>query len=283
MLVRALLHVVALSTAALALSVIAAPSFAGDLQVAEVFPASLSPELEAQRLRPAFTEPVLTNDLLAAYVKRQQALQTFSTSEASPAETFAAPAQALTEEVLLGYIDRTRNHALEAIDAAAAPQPALNPDMLATYAQKEYVPTVKKVKVATQEKLCLTQAIYHEARGESETGQWAVANVIINRAMSHKYPATLCGVVFQNADNGFHHCQFTFACDGRSDMGSERKAWQRAVRLANAAYQEFRQGEHPGVIPDSALFYHTTSVAPSWSYSYRRVAHIGAHIFYASN
>ncbi len=39
----------------------------------------------------------------------------------------------------------------------------------------------------------------------------------------------------------------------------------------------------PGVIPDTALFYHTNAVAPKWSYSYRRVATIGSHIFYATN
>ena len=52
------------------------------------------------------------------------------------------------------------------------------------------MPTVKKVKLAEGEKLCLAQAIYHEARGESREGQLAVANVIINRAMSKKYPST---------------------------------------------------------------------------------------------
>ena len=91
--------------------------------------------------------------------------------------------------MLLGYIDRTRNAntALSAIDTVAD-QPALNPDMLEIYAQKKFVPTVKKVKLSKPEQLCLTQAIYHEARGESQEGQWAVANVIINRAMSRKFP-----------------------------------------------------------------------------------------------
>src|SRR5436190_9048396 len=147
--------------------------------------------------------------------------------------------------------------------------PALNPDLLETYAQKKFVPTVKKVKLSKEEQLCLTQAIYHEARGESEKGQWAVANIIINRALSNKYPATLCGVVFQNAENGYHRCQFTFACDGRSDMGTERAAWNRAVKMAAVAYDEFRQGETPGVLPSSALFYHTTAVNPAWSDSFK--------------
>jgi spore germination cell wall hydrolase CwlJ-like protein len=228
-------------------------------------------------LRPSFSaQPALTNDLLQAYVARQQQLKSFSNFDVQ------APGK-LTEQVLLGYIDRTRatpTPALAAIDTMAD-QPVLNNAMLETYATKKYVPTVKKVQLSASERLCLTQAIYHEARGESEQGQWAVANVIINRAMSHKFPSTLCGVVFQNADQGFHRCQFTFACDGRSDLGTERAAWNRATKMAAVAYSEFKQGDRPGVIPDGALYYHTVSVNPGWSNKFKRVATIGAHEFYS--
>jgi spore germination cell wall hydrolase CwlJ-like protein len=260
--------------------VVSGPSRADDL-VATVAPAQITPQLEAQRmqpnvaLRPGYTAPTLTNDLLAAYVARQQQLKTFNSFDVQPAGQ-------LTEQVLLGYIDRTRGQspALDAIDSLAD-KPLLNGDMLSVYAAKKFVPTVQKVKLSNAEKLCLTQAIYHEARGESETGQWAVANVIINRAMSHKFPTTLCGVVFQNADQGFHHCQFTFACDGKSDMGTERAAWNRATKMASVAYSEFKQGDSPGVLPSSALYYHTVSVSPGWSNKFKRVATIGAHEFYA--
>jgi len=263
---------------------ISAPAHAEDLTVAYVTPAEMTPELAAARqqpvsvpLRPSFSaEPPLTNDLLQAYVARQQQLKSFSNFDVQPEGK-------LTEQVLLGYIDRTRaTPALAAIDTMAD-QPVLNNAMLETYATKKYVPTVKKVQLSASERLCLTQAIYHEARGESEQGQWAVANVIINRAMSKKFPTTLCGVVFQNADQGFHHCQFTFACDGKSDFGTERGAWQKASKMADAAYQEFKQGDTPGVIPRNALYYHTVSVNPGWSNKFKRVATIGAHEFYASN
>jgi hypothetical protein len=281
---RALLNVVALGVVALGAAVASGPAAAVDLQVAYITPAELTPELAASRLqpapplRPSFSaqQPALTNDLLAAYVARQQQLKSFTAfDEASPE---------LTEQVLLGYIERTQtaNRALDAIDSVTT-DPALSPDMLEVYAQKKFVPTVKKVKFSNDEKLCLTQAIYHEARGESESGQWAVANVIINRAMSKKFPKTLCGVVFQNADQGLYHCQFTFACDGRSDFGTEKGAWNRAVKLAAAAYREYQQGERPGVVPNSALYYHTLAVNPAWSYTYKEVAEIGSHVFYALN
>ena len=262
--------------------VVSAPSRADDLVVATVAPAQIAPQLEAQRmqpaigLRPGYAAPTLTNDLLAAYVARQQQIKTFSSFDVQPAGE-------LNEQMLLGYIDRTRGAQSPALDAIdnVADQPVLNGDLLSVYAAKKFMPTVKKVQLSNAEKLCLTQAIYHEARGESETGQWAVANVIINRAMSHKFPTTLCGVVFQNADQGFHHCQFTFACDGKSDMGTERAAWTRATRMASVAYSEFKQGDSPGVLPNSALYYHTVSVSPGWSNKFKRVATIGAHEFYS--
>jgi hypothetical protein len=265
--------------------VVSTPSLSQDLTVAYITPADMTPELAASRLAPSpvplrgsfsANQPALTNDLLAAYVKRQQELETFSAFDVAPTE--------LTQDVLLSYIDRTRgtNLALDAIDTMTS-QPALNPDLLETYAQKKFVPTVKKLKLSKEEQLCLTQAIYHEARGESEAGQLAVANVIINRALSKKYPSTICGVVFQNADKGRFKCQFTFACDGRSDFGTEQGAWKRASKMAQVAFREFQAGERPGVVPNSTLYYHTTAVAPNWSNKFNRVAAIGSHLFYATN
>jgi hypothetical protein len=282
---RALLNVLAVGAAALMGFVVSTPTLSQDLTVAYITPADMTPELAASRLAPSpvplrgsfsANQPVLTNDLLAAYVQRQQELETFNAFDVAPTE--------LTQDVLLSYIDRTRgtNLALDAIDTMTS-QPALNPDLLETYAQKKFVPTVKKVKLSKEEQLCLTQAIYHEARGESEAGQWAVANVIINRAMSKKFPTSICGVVFQNADKGRYKCQFTFACDGRSDFGTETAAWNRASKMALTAFRDFQQGERPGVVPNSTLYYHTTAVAPSWSNKFNRVAKIGSHLFYATN
>jgi spore germination cell wall hydrolase CwlJ-like protein len=224
------------------------------------------------------TQPRLTNAMLQAYVDRQQQVKSFDAFDVP------APAPELTQEVLMGYIARRQNQALDAIEAAdRSDRPALTAEVLSDYAEDAFVPTVKKVKLADSEKTCLAQAIYHEARGESREGQLAVANVIINRAFSKKYPSTICGVVFQNADKGRYKCQFTFACDGRSDMGNERAAWNRSLKMAETAFHEFQVGERPGVIPDSALFYHTTAVSPSWGQKFRRVATIGSHIFYSGN
>ncbi|KKB86827.1 hypothetical protein VW29_00310 [Devosia limi DSM 17137] len=155
--------------------------------------------------------------------------------------------------------------------------------MLARYVDNGFMPTTKRVEQANTERGCLAQAIYHEARGESEAGQMAVANVIVNRALSDKYPETLCGVIYQNADKGRYRCQFTFACDGRADVPGERRAWARSTALAEAVYAQYATGQKLDMLPRTALFYHTTNVSPSWSNIYNQVAQIGSHIFYSPN
>jgi len=276
---RVLSHALVFVAAAFVLLVSFAPSSAEELSIDQVVPLSLTASVSEKRQDfVAAAQPRLTNAVLQAYVEKQQKLQAFN--------AFDVPAAApeLTQEVLMGYIARRQNQALDAIEAAdISDRPALTADVLSSYAEEAFVPTMKKVKLADSERTCLAQAIYHEARGESREGQLAVANVIINRAFSKKYPQTICGVVFQNAEKGRYKCQFTFACDGRSDIGTERAAWNRSLKLAETAFREFQTGERPGVVPDSALFYHTTSVSPGWGNKFRRVATIGSHIFYSSN
>lgn len=269
------------------------PGQGQDLQVAEI-QADLPTAAVAIATRPPAEAAArsLTPEVLAGYIARQQAKKGF--------DIFGeAPQPQLTSALLSAYAAthyQEQNAALTAIDLAAAPavlaggfggpaQPAAPPsitdDMLASYARKHFQPTERKVAQAIEERNCLSTAIYHEARGESDDGQWAVANVIINRAMSKRFPATMCGVVYQNANQGRYHCQFSFACDGQADTATERKAWSKAKRIAAAAYSEFQRGQRPGVVPGSALYYHTRSVSPDWSSTYRRVAQIGAHVFYS--
>jgi spore germination cell wall hydrolase CwlJ-like protein len=117
---------------------------------------------------------------------------------------------------------------------------------------------------------CLANAVYFEARGESLQGQLAVAEVVLNRAASGRYPASLCGVVRQPA-------QFSFVRSGRmphADRGSD--AWRRAVAIARIA----RDGAASRVLPASVMWYHANYVAPRWGRRLARDARIGAHIFY---
>lgn len=121
---------------------------------------------------------------------------------------------------------------------------------------------------------CMAGALYHEARGESIEGQFAVAEVILNRVDAVEYPDSVCDVVYQGSSNG-GGCQFSFACDGNSERIAEPAAYQRAGRVAHAIL-----GPLPRALTDGATHFHTTAVAPRWSRAFERTAQIGAHLFY---
>lgn len=136
------------------------------------------------------------------------------------------------------------------------------------------------------EQSCLTAALYHEARGESETGQLAVARVIINRARSRAYPPSICGVVFQNAERK-NRCQFSFACDGHSDSPKNPEIRARIDRLAwtilrdrGTVDAELARGPYKMIM--DATHYHTRDVRPGWAGKLTPIGTIGHHIFYRS-
>jgi len=119
---------------------------------------------------------------------------------------------------------------------------------------------------------CLQQALYFEARGESLRGQFAVAEVILNRVDSREYPNSVCGVVQQGGRNG---CQFSYVCDGNSDVMRERQAADKAGRIARIMLNGAPRGLTAG-----ATHFHTRAVNPRWARQFPRTAAIGAHLFY---
>ncbi|HEX2764809.1 MAG TPA: cell wall hydrolase [Allosphingosinicella sp.] len=121
---------------------------------------------------------------------------------------------------------------------------------------------------------CLTAAVYYEARSESEGGQRAVAQVVLNRVRHPAFPKTVCGVVYQGS-NRTTGCQFSFTCDGSLRRGREPGAWDRARRVADDALAGYVYAP-VGV----ATHYHTTAIRPWWAASLARAVTIGSHIFY---
>ena len=122
-----------------------------------------------------------------------------------------------------------------------------------------------------EEANCMAVAVYHEARGESVEGQLAVARVIMNRAMSGKYPTTWCGVVKQPWQFSFvnPHTGYLPSVDEGSD------AWRKAQGITRLAMANVVPS-----LPNDVLWYHANYVAPSWGHRLTRVSQIGAHIFY---
>jgi hypothetical protein len=131
-------------------------------------------------------------------------------------------------------------------------------------------------RALSDQEQCLATAIYHEARGEDLKGQFAVAEVVLNRVSSRKFPGSICDVVYQGARAGSSGgCQFSFACDGRPDAMNNRRASDLARRIA----QVMADGGHRG-LTDGATYFHTIAVRPDWSQRFSNTARIGAHLFY---
>lgn len=123
---------------------------------------------------------------------------------------------------------------------------------------------------------CLTQAVYYEARNESEAGQAAVAEVVLNRSRHRAYPKRICEVVYQRNSRT---CQFTFTCDGSIGRRPVSPvAWARAERIAREVYE----GRSTAQLPKNSVNYHANYVRPRWGATLSRVRQIGAHIFYGA-
>jgi hypothetical protein len=121
---------------------------------------------------------------------------------------------------------------------------------------------------------CMAQAIYFEARSESQVGQEAVAQVVMNRTRLPQYPASVCGVVYQGGERATG-CQFTFVCDGSLREPSNMEAWGRAVDIARKVLA--------GYVCKPALeatHYHAAWMTPYWAGSLTRIRQIGGQVFY---
>lgn len=121
---------------------------------------------------------------------------------------------------------------------------------------------------------CLSEALYFEARGESVRGQFAVAEVILNRVESSVFPDTVCGVIEQGTGE-LYQCQFTYTCDGAAETIQEPEAWTQVGKVARAMIDGA-----PRALTDGATHYHTKHVSPRWAGVYPRTATIGVHHFY---
>ena len=121
---------------------------------------------------------------------------------------------------------------------------------------------------------CLASAIYYEAATESEQGQRAVAQVVLNRVRHPAYPKSICGVVFQGSERTTG-CQFSFTCDGSMARVPIPAIWNRAKRYATEAISGKVE---PSV--GNATHYHTIWIVPYWAKSLVKLRTLGAHVFY---
>jgi N-acetylmuramoyl-L-alanine amidase len=124
---------------------------------------------------------------------------------------------------------------------------------------------------------CLAENVYFEARGEPLDGQYAVAEVTLNRTRAQHFPHSICAVVHETR---WDPSRQRYVADfSWTELGAltpqDTQAWKNAMTVATAVYDDLRSPLVPG-----ALFYHATSVRPVWARGRKAVATIGNHIFY---
>ena len=129
-------------------------------------------------------------------------------------------------------------------------------------------------KLDAEERKCLAQAIYYEARSEPRIGQLAVADVVLNRVASRVYPNSICEVVFQGSERRTG-CQFSFTCDGSMHARLNKRKWKESEDLAGAILAGLRSP-----ISRNATHYHANYVTPHWADTLTPTATIGTHKFY---
>ncbi len=137
---------------------------------------------------------------------------------------------------------------------------------------------LSSIVVSKDELICLALNDYWEARSEVIAGRIAVARVVLNRAMDSRYPSNLCDVVKQTRVTGvLHRCQFSWYCDGKTDVPYDPKVWRDSLKIAAAVLEKDSAIPDP---TDGALWYHADFTRPSWALGYESTTIIGTHVFY---
>jgi len=143
---------------------------------------------------------------------------------------------------------------------------------------------------------CLAQNIYFESKSEPLAGQYAVADVVLNRVNDTRFPNSICAVVragpvkeswktkqYPDLDDSERKynpvrnmCQFSWYCDGKSDSIRDSDAWRIAQIVAyKITYADKFRG-----ITEGATHYHADYVSPRWAPTLQLVTSISTHIFY---
>jgi N-acetylmuramoyl-L-alanine amidase len=159
--------------------------------------------------------------------------------------------------------------ATPAAEAAPVAETAAEPRIIAAPRRSlaEAVEAYAAGTAGDAEQDCLATAVYFEAKGEPLRGQLAVAQVILNRIHSGRFPSSVCGVVRQRG-------QFSFVHGGHlPSVPRAAAAWHKAVAVARLAVEG--TSERPAA---NALFFHARRVSVGWHAI--RVAQIGNHLFY---
>ncbi|QFU18039.1 hypothetical protein GDR74_06210 [Microvirga thermotolerans] len=232
------------------------------------------PEMEQRGFEP-WQAPELTTTRQATSIQSPAAAAAGSTGAAASPTTPMVKRAVVLSSTTPAPADATP------IEIAAAPVSRIDRNGMGTTAiartdeeRPRYADLIDPDNLSKEQR-CLAEAVYFEARSESEEGQAAVAQVVLNRVKSGLYPSSICGVVYQNRHRHLA-CQFTFACEGRALRITEPESWDRAKRIASAVLEGRTYLADVG----GATHYHASYVRPYWAKRLKKMDVIGRHIFY---
>ena len=202
------------------------------------------------------TTPSFAQELHGANVTTLNALTLPQVPMTTDAPADAAPDQATLKPAVL-----------QMVQDIPAPTPAVaegdeDPD----YATLAQAVAAQNGAIDDGELRCLAAGVYYESKGEPLAGQLAVAQTIINRTKSGRFPKSICSVLTQRG-------QFSFVRGGVVPSAYGRNGWSTAVAVAKVAHADLWDGD-----ADDALYFHARRVSPGWRM--QRVAAIGNHVFY---
>jgi len=147
-----------------------------------------------------------------------------------------------------------------------------------------------------EELYCLALNAYHEARGVNMDEMIAVSQVVMNRVDNSKRYTTVCNVITEgptreswrtrqneallDEERVFYpvrdKCQFSWYCDGRSDVVQNMTGWEDAVIAAYLVYNGYGEDR-----VDGALYYyaHHKVSRPRWSQKMTVTAVLDGHTY----
>lgn len=154
-------------------------------------------------------------------------------------------------------------------------------ETLATNVEVSKIPVKTGYRPYTESDLqCMARNMYFEAGGEGELGMRAVGHVVMNRIQKKGvYPDNVCDVIQAKAfvkSKQKWYCQFSWYCDGKSDVPSNAALYARARTIAISVLE----GSSKNPVGKSTSF-HNPTVRPSFSRTMKFVVRIGNHFFYA--
>lgn len=127
-----------------------------------------------------------------------------------------------------------------------------------------YYPSDKAEAATTSDLQLMARAVNGEARGESYTGQVAVAAVILNRVKHSSFPNTVAGVIYQPG-------AFTAVADGQIN---------EPIDSNSTVYKACRDAMNGWDPSGGAIYYFNPDTATSsWIWSRPLIVQIGKHRF----